>query len=222
MFLKTNELKKMMKSALKSADGLRVGNLNEMYVIQTGYWGLQTEIACATNKFLAAIVELIGDIPTGGEHARYWIENKEVKMESLCEDPGIYARWIAAKDYAIETPVFVGSFPHEYRIYQTHNNSQYVFIRREWASDLFGSKELVSGVERMPGRPSCSHNGTVLYWKNDTTLYWACKAQFTEKVENSLIQALGVLDFSQDDWIAVKEPKIVTENDSNGEQLIPY
>lgn len=62
MFLKISEFKKAMKSALKTTGGLYVGNLDDHYLVYASSWGVYVESMYATNKFKAAIMELIGDI----------------------------------------------------------------------------------------------------------------------------------------------------------------
>lgn len=59
MFLKTGELKKIMKAGLKQG-GLTVANANERYLVHSGCWGACVEHPYASNKFKAAIMELIG------------------------------------------------------------------------------------------------------------------------------------------------------------------
>ena len=51
-----------MKASLKK-HGLIVGNVNDHYLVYSDNWGLYIEIPYASNKFKAAIMELIGDLP---------------------------------------------------------------------------------------------------------------------------------------------------------------
>lgn len=221
MFLNTAGLKKMMKAALKSA-GLYVGTLNEKYVVHASEWGLQTEIIYASNKFRAAVVELIGDFPEDGEYYRYWLQDGEVQQEPIWERPEIYESWKLAKDYAVPTPLTVASFPYEFQVFQTHGDMKYIWVRRERAGDLFSYKELDSAVERMPERPS--YGSGTLYWKNDTTIYYVHRDIASEKTEESLFLALNVLDFSKDDWIAEAVSKTIPDPDTeeDPERTIPY
>ena len=73
MFLKISEFKKAMKSALKSAGGLIVGNEEGHILVRTDFWGVWVEVDHATSKFKAAIVELIGDMPDYGTKYRFYI-----------------------------------------------------------------------------------------------------------------------------------------------------
>ena len=55
-----------MKASLKK-HGLIVGNVNDHYLVYSDNWGLYIEIPYASNKFKAAIMELIGDLPEAYE-----------------------------------------------------------------------------------------------------------------------------------------------------------
>lgn len=96
MFLKTAELKKMMKSALKSA-GLYVGNIAGNYPVYGSTWGLSTDTEYASNKFKAALTELIGDIPEPGECYRYYMQDKDVAQDTCVDYPNAYGAWKEAK-----------------------------------------------------------------------------------------------------------------------------
>ena len=161
MFLKTAELKKMMKSALKSA-GLYVGNIAGNYLVYGSTWGLSTDTEYASNKFKAALTELIGDIPEPGECYRYYIQGKQVAQDTCMNYPDIYEAWKAAKDYAAGLPINYISWPHEFTVYQIHSNKSYVIAPRCLTKDVISQKELDNSVESMPGRPSYMQN--TLYW----------------------------------------------------------
>ena len=81
MFLKINEFKKAMKSALKTSGGLIIGNVKGHFLVHTSLWGVWVESVYATSKFKAAIVELIGDMPEEETCYRYHLEEKNLKME---------------------------------------------------------------------------------------------------------------------------------------------
>ena len=72
MFLKISELKKALKSALKMS-GLTVGNTDGCYVVAAADWGLYVSQEYASNKFKAAIMELVGDLPEPEECLHYTI-----------------------------------------------------------------------------------------------------------------------------------------------------
>ena len=91
MFLKISEFKKAMKSALKTTGGLYVGNLDDHYLVYTSFWGVYVESTYATNKFKAAIMELIGDMPDEETCYKYYIEDKKLNMERELEPHDPYA-----------------------------------------------------------------------------------------------------------------------------------
>lgn len=208
MFLKTAELKKMMKSELKGA-GLHVGNIMGAYLVYGSTWGLSTDTEYASNRFKAALTELIGDIPEPGECYRYYMQEKQVAQDGCVDYPDIYEAWKAAKDHAVGTPLNLVSWPHEFNLYQIHSNGQYVIVPRSQVSDVISIKELDSTVESMPGRPS--YRPSTLYWKNDTTIYWVTTVEPGERARDVLFPALSGLDFFRNDWLSKNEKDGVTD-----------
>lgn len=220
MFLKTAELKKMMKSELKGA-GLHVGNIMGAYLVYGSTWGLSTDTEYASNRFKAALTELIGDIPEPGECYRYYMQEKQVAQDGCVDYPDIYEAWKAAKDHAVGTPLNLVSWPHEFNLYQIHSNGQYVIVPRSQVSDVISMKELDGTVESMPGRPS--YMSPTLYWKNDTTIYWVMTVEQGERVRDVLLPALSGLDFFRGDWIPEEDaaPEGM-EGKSMDDEGLPY
>ena len=220
MFLKTAELKKMMKSELKGA-GLHVGNIMGAYLVYGSTWGLSTDTEYASNRFKAALTELIGDIPEPGECYRYYMQEKQVAQDGCVDYPDIYEAWKAAKDHAVGTPLNLVSWPHEFNLYQIHSNGQYVIVPRSQVSDVISMKELDGTVESMPGRPS--YMSPTLYWKNDTTIYWVMTVEQGERVRDVLLPALSGLDFFRNDWIPEEDaaPEGM-EGKSMDDEELPY
>ncbi len=220
MFLKTAELNKMMKSALKGA-GLYVGNIMGAYLVYGSTWGLSTDTEYASNRFKAALTELIGDIPEPGECYRYYMQEKQVAQDGCVDYPDVYEAWKAAKDHAVGTPLNLVSWPHEFNLYQIHSNGQYVIVPRSQVSDVISMKELDGTVESMPGRPS--YMSPTLYWKNDTTIYWVMTVEQGERVRDVLLPALSGLDFFRNDWIPEEDaaPEGM-EGKSMDDEGLPY
>lgn len=216
MFLKTAELKKMMKSALKSA-GLYVGNIAGNYLVYGSTWGLSTDTEYASNKFKAALTELIGDIPEPGECYRYYIQEKQVAQDTCVDYPDIYEAWKAARDYAARLPINYISWPHEFNTYQIHSTGQYVIVPRSQVSDVISTKELDSTVESMPGRPS--YLPSTLYWKNDTTIYWVATVEPGERARDVLFPALSGLDFFRNDWLPNEDEEGTDSGETGKESL---
>lgn len=216
MFLKTAELKKMMKSALKSA-WLYVGNIAGNYLVYGITWGLSTDAEYASNKFKAALTELIGDIPEPGECYRYYMQEKQVAQDTCVDYPDVHEAWKAAKDYAVGTPLNFVSWPHEFNVYQIHSNGKYVIVPRSQVSDVISMKELDNTVEAMPGRPS--YLPCTLYWKNATTIYWVATVETGERARNALFPALSGLDFFREDWLP-KEDEEGTDSGETGKEFL--
>lgn len=136
MFLKINEFKKAMKSALKTSGGLIIGNVKGHFLVHTSLWGVWVESVYATSKFKAAIVELIGDMPEEETCYRYHLEEKNLKMEYQIryEDP--YDQWKEAKDFACEVPLAFYSTPHELSIYQSKSDRSYITVLQSYAAGI--------------------------------------------------------------------------------------
>lgn len=216
MFLKTGELKKNMKAALKSG-GLYVGNINGRYLVHASTWGLSTEILYASNKFKAALMELIGDIPEPGEYYKYTLQDGEVLQDVELAYPDVYEAWKEAKDYATHVPIYLSFWPHTYIVLQVHSDLSYKVADKLLTLDLIGSKELDTTVESMPERPS--YGDGILYYKNDTTIYWVHTTEPGERAREVLFPSMGKLDFFQTDWRLREDNELDQEADFEEELL---
>lgn len=207
----------MMKAALKSG-GLYVGNMNGRYLVHADTWGLSTEILYASNKFKAALMELIGDIPESGEYYKYSLQAGEVIQDVELAYPDVYEAWKEAKDYATHAPIYLCSWPHTYIMLQVHSDLSYKVADKSLTVDVIGSKELDTTVESMPERPS--YDEEILYYKNDTTIYWVHTTEPGEKVREALFPSMERLDFFQRDWLLKDNAEPDQEADSDEE--LPY
>ena len=191
------------------------------YLVYGSTWGLSTDTEYASNRFKAALTELIGDIPEPGECYRYYMQEKHVAQDGCVDYPDVYEAWKAAKDHAVGTPLNLVSWPHEFNLYQIHSNGQYVIVPRSQVSDVISMKELDGTVESMPGRPS--YMSPTLYWKNDTTIYWVMTVEQGERVRDVLLPALSGLDFFRNDWIPEEDaaPEGM-EGKSMDDEGLPY
>lgn len=199
MFLKTGELKKIMKAGLKQG-GLTVANANERYLVHSDCWGACVEHPYASNKFKAAIMELIGDLPEPGECYRYTIgADKGLKQESVYDYPDPYEKWKAAKDFAVITPMLMMAWPHEYMVVQRRSDKAFMAVRRAVSSAVISASELDPTAESMPGRACIL--GQALYFKNETTVYWVYTESLGTKVCEVLFPRLAGIDFFEDSWL---------------------
>ena len=202
MFLKTGELKKILKASLKK-HGLVVGCVNRHYLVYSDNWGVYVRSIYASNKFKAALMELIGDLPEPEECYFYDIEAESKQPVGRTElnyiDP--FERWKQAKDYAVQTPLYLGAWPHEYAIFQVHSDLSYLTVPRTLTGAISVS-ELENG-EEMPGRP-CVKDG-VLYWKNETMIFWVHSESPGTKALTALFPKLAGLSFFEDSWAFPEE-----------------
>lgn len=200
MFLKTGEMKKIMKSSLKKS-GLTAGNVDGHYLVYSDCWGVHVEHAYATNKFKAAIMELIGDLPEQHECYRYTIEpDKELKQERVFDYPDPYELWKEAKEPGAATPVYLAAWPHEYAVYQRRSDLKFIAAKRSLTTAVISPGELDQSSESMPGRP-CILNGNVLYYKNESTIYWVHTESPGHRVLEVLFPHLKGISFFKDDWL---------------------
>lgn len=211
MFLKTGELKKLMKSSLKRQQ-LKIGRMEsemgDYYLICSDLWGLKVDEDGATNKFKAAIMELVGEIPQRGRCQVYEINpDTGIACRGTWDFPDPYQDWLQAKDSAKDTPLVLTVWPQEYRIYQRESDKGYLAVPRVWTDSMFSSRELEDG-ESMPGQPSLLRTGEgtdILYFKNQTSIYWIYSINPGEKSRKTLFLQLEGMDFSEKDWILKKD-----------------
>ncbi len=199
MFCKTGELKKIMKASLKRC-GLFVCNVNNHYLVYADNWGIYVNHVFASNKFKAAIMELIGDIPEPGECYHYTIdEDKELVSQMVMDVVEPYKSWMQAKDYGVITPMSLEAWPHEYIVIQRKSDYQFITARRDLTSNVISAKELETDSEHMPGRPSIL-DGKVLYFKNESTIYWVHTEPCGHKTKEVLFPLLDGINFFDSDW----------------------
>lgn len=191
-----------------------------------GIWkhlGLSTDTEYASNKFKAALTELIGDIPEPEECYRYYMQEKQVAQDTCVDYPDVYEAWKAAKDMRWGPRSTLFPAP-EFNLYQIHSNGQYVIVPRSQVSDVISMKELDGTVESMPGRPS--YMSPTLYWKNDTTIYWVMTVEQGERVRDVLFPALSGLDFFRNDWLPNEDEEGTDSGETGKESLddeeLPY
>lgn len=220
MFIKTAALKKLMKDALKRS-GLVVGNVNQHYLVYTNSWGVYIDDLYASNKFKAAIMELIGDLPEQGECYRYAAQNKTLAQETVLDYPNPYRLWMEAKDPAVITPLELFDFPHTYTVIQRKSDREFLMVRRSLIGDIISENELEKD-ESMPGRPSLL--GATLYFKNESGIWWAATERAGHKVEEALFPQMEGLDFFEDSWLVKKEEagKETEETGEADEEPLPY
>lgn len=190
MFLNITEFKKILKNAYKGS-GLTVGILNGNLVLtnSTRTWGVQVDGDYVPNKLKAALVELIGDLPEEGEVLSYTQDGAQTEMDLGEFD--FYYMWMQAKDYAANTPFILKTGYDEYALMQIHSTMEMEPIYRGFL-DIISAKELDHSMEEMPGRPS--YRNGVLYWKNDTTIYWAGTGMLRDVYKNEVLPRLAFLD----------------------------
>lgn len=204
MFLKTGEMKKIMKASLKR-HGLIVGNVNDHYIVYSDNWGVYVEHTYATNKFKAAIMELIGDLPEPGECYFYEITaEKEIGQKAEFDYPDPFELWKEAKDFAVIAPIFLVSWPHEYMVLQTKQDLRFIIADRALTSNAISGSELDRTSESMPGRPSFMDG--VLYFKNESTIYWVHTESPGTKALEVLFPSMESISFFEDNWIRKATP----------------
>lgn len=198
MFLKATEMKKIMKDAFKR-QGLVVGNVYGKLLVCAGEsWAAEIEEGFVNNKFKAAVIEIIGDLPDPGECYRYYVADpvRGMELEMILSCPDLYREWAWAKDHAIATPIVLTDLNHDYSLYQCRSDSSFVAVNKA-LTNAISARDLEEG-ETMPDRPAV--NGGVLYFKNDHMIYRISPVNMPEKVRNVLFRSMDGIDFFKDDW----------------------
>lgn len=196
-----------MKNSLKRQQlkiGLIESEMGDYYLVYSDFWGLKVDEEGATNKFKAAIMELVGEIPQRGRCHAYEINpDTGLTCGNTWDYPDPYQNWLQAKDSAKDTPLILVVWPHEYRIYQRESDKGYLAVPRAWTDGMFSSREL-EDTESMPGQPSLLRTGggaDILYFKNQTSIYWIYSMDPGRKGREALFSRLEGMDFSEEDWI---------------------
>ena len=201
MFIKTAELKKLMKDALKRS-GMVVGYVNQHYLVYTNTWGAYIDDWHASNKFKAAIMELVGDLPEQGECHRYTIKNKIPEQENVMDYPNPYRLWMEAKDPAAITPMGLMAWPHTYTVVQRKSDLAFLTVKNSLVGNVISESELEKD-ESMPGRPNLL--GATLYFKNESGLWWVATESAGHKVEEALFPQMEGINFFEDSWLVKTE-----------------
>lgn len=216
MFLKTGEVKKMMKAALKSA-GLTVGLVNGRYIVNNEgavSWAISVDEQMASKKFRAAIMELTGMLPEAGDCYDFTLDGKEtcVQRAIFCSDA--YSEWVDAKRKAVVTPLILNDITHEYTLCQ-EASGEYFLVNRDWLNAISPSE--LEAQEEMPGAPVCRFAGLLcrMYFKNEFMTYQVTGAGMPGKINDALIPALSGLNFFRQDWLP--EPELEQDDEDSEE-----
>ncbi len=223
MFLKIGELKKALKAALKMS-GLTVGNADGFYVVAAAEWGVYVDQNYASNKFKAAIMELVGDLPEPEECLHYTIGEIGLSWNSEEFPPDPYEEWKRAKDGAVATPIVLSSWRHEYIVFQRKSNLQYLTAPSSLTVNMLSAKELEEG-ERMPERPNVSED--TLYFKNEAMIYWVKACSPGERVLKVLFPRMEGISFFETNWLKGETRQeegagAERENDGAVDMQLPY
>jgi len=92
---------------------------------------------------------------------------------------------------------------------------------RRLTGKVISPAELDASVESMPGRPSVL-GGTVLYYKNDTAIYWVHGESCGERAETVLFPRLEGIDFFESSWIRREGLETNKQADGDMGEPLPY
>lgn len=168
-------------------------------------------------------MELIGDLPEYGECYTYTVSSEgELMMKLVPDYPDPYEQWKTAKDSAALTPVSVSVFPHEYVIFQRKSDREFIAADMRLIRNMISPKELDSMEESMPGRPSVLRS--ILYYKNETTIYWVRTESCGKNAEEVLFPHLEGMDFFEENWIPKYDdvPKVPKVYEEEADETLPY
>lgn len=200
MFLNITALKKILTNSYKST-GLTVGRLHHQLIVCNTCLGFQIDVDFVPNKLKGILAELIGDIPKEGEIYTYTKEGQQAEMELARYD--FYERWRAAKDFVEKTPVILRRHINDFRLLQLNSSGRLIAVYREFV-DLVSMKDLEE-TESMPGRPN--YRDGILYWKNDSMIYFATQTVLKEDIAQILLPALEQFRFTEKTIERTAEPE---------------
>lgn len=209
MFLNITALKKILTNSYKST-GLTVGRLDHELVVCNTCIGFQIDMNFVPNKLKGILAELIGDLPEEGEIYTYTKDGQQAEME--LERYNFYEYWRAAKDFAEKTPVMLRGYINDFRLLQLNSSGRMIAVYREFV-DLISMKDL-GEAENMPGRPN--YRDGILYWKNDSMIYFAARTELKEDIVQLLFPALEQFRFTE------KTIERATEPEEDLEDAFPY
>lgn len=196
MFIKTAGLKKLMRAAIKGS-GVVVGYVGNTYLVYTDYWGVSTPDVYASNKFKAAVIELIGDFPEAGECYRYRKDKTGLTQEEITAPFDPYQEWLEAKDSAKITVIEVESSPHKYVIVQRKSDLGFIGVNTVHLTDILSRSELDKD-ESMPQSPALKED--TLYLKNENMFWWVKSYPLERKIREIILGHLKGINFFADEW----------------------
>lgn len=190
MFLNTMKFKKFLKHAYKGT-GLTVGVMDNHLILTNvpNTWGAWLDMTFLPNKLKAALIELIGELPTEGEIATYTPES--VQNELVLNRFDYYTKWQQARDCGTETPFILKKDGMEYVLFQIRSSMELCPLIRIY-KDVISYKEIDPAIEEIPGLPA--YRDGILYWKNDTMIYWAGTSILSDMIEEDVLPRLNFLD----------------------------
>lgn len=190
MFLNITALKKILTNSYKST-GLTVGRLVNGLVVCNTCMGFQIDMNFVPNKLKGILAELIGDLPEEGEIYTYTKNGQQMEME--LERYNFYEHWKAARDFAEKTPVVLQGTLNDFRLLQLNSSRKMIAVYRAFV-DLISTKDL-GETENMPGRPN--YGDGILYWKNDSMIYFAAQTALKEDIIQLLLPELEQFRFTE-------------------------
>lgn len=195
MFLNAAVFKSMINRAWKGA-GLTVGKDEEEFFIEGGYWIVRVKADKLPNKEKAALIECVGEMPAEGEVFKS-IKGVGNQFEIPFNDSwNIGRQWELAEIEVQKTGIMIQQKDIMCRILQEESGK--CILINEMFNKLIDSKAINFQEEEEPEGPrAITSGGTVVYWKNQTTVLAACTRVPDEKnYEQRFLDTIGQINMN--------------------------
>jgi hypothetical protein len=195
MFINSSHLKKLMTAAYK-AGGIRIGYIDEGYVIFGGKWGVWLDVNFIPNKVKAVIMELAGTLP---EEGTLFSVSKERPIPQLEMDIHNYTHinilQREAKYPVTVTDVLLDKKHSLYSLLQVNADKRLILMDMN-LMNLIDFSEIDYDQESLPAGPCTGVSQGMYFWRNATTTLLLLGD--AAKTDNTLIAVLSAIDFEQE------------------------
>lgn len=195
MFISSSHLKKLMSTAYKGG-GIRIGYIDEGYVIFGGNWGVWLDVSFIPNKVKAVIMELAGTLP---EEGTLFSVSKERPMPQYEMDIHNYTHinilQREAKYPVTVTDVLLDKKHSLYSLLQVNADKRLILMDMI-LMDLIDLSEIDYDQENLPAGPCTGISQGMYFWRNATTTLMLMGE--AAKPDNSIIAVLSAIDFEKE------------------------
>lgn len=167
-----------------------------MYFVSGAYWVLQMQEKHIPNKLKAAIIELTGDLPGGGEIFRAKKGEPNQYELQYYEDYNVSSMAEAASMELTVTRSGYYDAARSLRLLQNRTNGHLFLIGEELIQLI--SVEGLEETEGKPVGPLLQQAGERVFWINEIGAFCACLVVSHSEKMKAYLEALRVIEM--EDW----------------------